>query len=397
MTRFTINERSQPRFENDFEVRPAPGIKVTPAEQSYLNGLAKVLAKLEAETKELTREPHPASIGTAFSSIRAQTIRELRGDADEFAAGRLSEQIAYENALVVKGLHRGEVQRLFQSLFTVDIVPGKDPSLAIDLDIKVQSGLPPPNAEPSQAQQDLYVGIKAALTVVKTVCRRMKEAHSTWFRRSRAPQDHQTKRADELLDEYVRQLREISVLGLVDQQTPTAMLALASLRQEFVAREAGRIKNGYVGSLALAAGTAASLSLVLYILVEGGYVNWAWGQRHSAFALAVTGAAMGTWLSFSVRNVELPFEQLGQIESDLLRPGLRVLFVVGLTFAAYLLFWTGAVSVAIGDLQVNPVGFASAGSIALLMGLFCGLSERALATVISGRAASFVGTIAGAR
>src|SRR5205085_4893205 len=106
--------------------------------------------------------------------------------------------------------------------------------------------------------------------------------------------------------------------------------------------------------------------------------------------LAGTGAAIGTWLSFSIREVQLSFDHLGVVEADLLDPAFRVLFVVALTVTACLLFWTGVMNIEIGNLKTTPAALDKAGTIALLIGLFCGLSERTLATSISGRAATFV-------
>jgi hypothetical protein len=38
--------------------------------------------------------------------------------------------------------------------------------------------------------------------------------------------------------------------------------------------------------------------------------------------------AVGTWLSFSIRRVELGFDDLANLENDRLNPGLRILFIV---------------------------------------------------------------------
>ena len=76
-------------------------------------------------------------------------------------------------------------------------------------------------------------------------------------------------------------------------------------------------------------------------------------------------------------------------------PLVRVIFVVSLTTLACLLFWTGVMNIEIGALKTNAPVFGRSGSIAFLVGALCGLSERALATAISGRAATFVKGIGG--
>jgi hypothetical protein len=83
------------------------------------------------------------------------------------------------------------------------------------------------------------------------------------------------------------------------------------------------------------------------------------------------------------------------LDEESLEPPFRLLFVVALTLTVCLLFWTGAINVKIGDLNTSPDSFKLMGSIAVLVGMFCGLSERTLATAISGRAAAFVRGVAG--
>jgi hypothetical protein len=111
--------------------------------------------------------------------------------------------------------------------------------------------------------------------------------------------------------------------------------------------------------------------------------------------LAATGAAAGTWVSFAIRRLDLPFEDLPMLEESSLDPPFRILFVVALTFTVCLLFWTSAINIEIGNLKTGPDSFKTTGSIAFLVGMFCGLSERALATAVSGRAAAFVRGVAG--
>jgi hypothetical protein len=113
------------------------------------------------------------------------------------------------------------------------------------------------------------------------------------------------------------------------------------------------------------------------------------------FLLAAAGAAIGTWISFAIRRLDLPFEELTLLEEASLDPPFRILFVTGLTLIVCLLFWNGAVNIEIGNLKTGPAYFKTSGTIAILIGMFCGLSERALATAVSGRAAAFVKGVGG--
>jgi hypothetical protein len=132
----------------------------------------------------------------------------------------------------------------------------------------------------------------------------------------------------------------------------------------------------------------------MYIVIVACPVEW--GQLHKPFLFAGIGAALGAWLSFSIRAVEFAFEDLLQLDYDAFDPPLRIAFVIVLTWTAFLLLWNGAINIEIGALTTKPEALKQAGSISLLVGIFCGLSERALSTAISGRAATFVKGVAGA-
>lgn len=328
---------------------------------------------------------------------------------------------------------------------------------AVDLKIVVEQGLPPPNDAPSREKQDLFVQVNNACAVIRTVCQQIRDRANTWFRRKITGIDAEAeKRARHLLDEYVNKLAGIGRVGLEGTQTDLAKLALTSLKSEFVAHEAGRIKNRYVrqlggwsaffaavflaafaiiraNSCAVLPGTHAPSACAATSLVWSGpavhapagacataswvwsgpatcapvrdaaswawwdvrrlfllAASWVWWDAHKMFLLAAAGAAIGAWISFAIRRLDLAFEDLALLEEESLEPPFRILFVTALTLIVCLLFWTGAVNIEIGNLKTGPAFFKTNGTIAMLIGLFCGLSERALATAVSGRAAAFV-------
>jgi hypothetical protein len=261
--------------------------------------------------------------------------------------------------------------------------------------IYVAGDLPPPNDVAPPDKQALFVALNSANTVIKTVCLQISERVDSFTRKfwpGRADKDRY--RAERLLDQYVKKLAGIGRLGLEGPHTSLATLALDELRREFVAEQAGRIKNTYVRRLGFVCAVAALLLFGLYASTVTGRITSPFWNYHKAFLLAAAGAAIGTWLSFSIRRVSLSFDDLAILEEDLLDPSMRVLFVIGLTMTACLLFWTGAMNIEIGSLRTVQLGGTS-GTIAFLVGIFSGLSERALATAISGRAAAFVKGIAG--
>ena len=393
-----IADASPQRFGGEPSVA-CNGFAPTPGERTYLDQLKRLLDYLAAdEASDGTAQFSPAVL-KARRDQRKATADELRKDAGYWKQGALESDIAANNVLVLKGAYKALLERLTRSLFSVGVVPedeARPQRFAIDLLIRLEQGLPPPNDVASPDKQELFVLLNNASTVIGKVCQQIRDrAESPWRRRTGNVDEEGVRRAQLLLDEYLRKLAGIGRLGLEGPHTAMAKLALTSLKSEFVAREAGRIKNRYVRRLGFWAGGFALFVLVVYAYVASGCPTVAggcsaWWTMHKTFLLAAIGAAVGTWVSFSVRRFDLPFEELGLSEEEALDPPFRILFVVALTLAACLLFWTSAINIEIGNLKTGPESFKTVGSIAVLIGLFCGLSERALATAISGRAAAFV-------
>jgi hypothetical protein len=391
--RFSMKNREPPRFEGDFVIEPILGCSPSSQEESYIeavNDLTDRLADEETEDQARTN-PAAAALLEARKALRHDAVDALRSAAIAFCAGQ-DIRTATESTFEIWGRYSAERDRLSGSLFVVREQLDKQNALAIELLITVAPNLPPPNDKPSAEKQALFVALSRARTVVKTVHMRMQDRATSRFRRRFGGAANEATRADRLLDEYVRKLAGIGRLGLEGPHIELANLALDGLRSEFVAAEAGRIKNTYVRTLGLWAGIAAVAFFLFYGLVDVGFITSGFWSGHKAFLLAAAGAAIGTWLSFSIRRVTLSFDDLAILEEDLLDPGVRVIFVIALTIAVCLLFWTGATNIEIGNLKTSHF----VGATSFLVGVFAGISERALATAISGRAAAFVKTAAGA-
>jgi YebC/PmpR family DNA-binding regulatory protein len=244
-------------------------------------------------------------------------------------------------------------------LFVVEEDVDPATGLAVSFIIIVNPDLPPPNDKPTPDKEALFVAIKATHTVIKAACERMRRRRRriSWrlpgAQPAAAPAAPAIGRPERLLDQYTSQLAEIARLGLEGPHVQLANRALEGLKTEFVTQQAGHIKNTYVRSLGVGAGAAAILILCVYALIQTGYIAGTFWQEHKAFLLAAFGASIGTWLSFSIRRVNLTFSDLGILEEDLLDPGVRVIFVIGLTMTLCLLFWTKAINIAIGDLKTE--------------------------------------------
>lgn len=419
MSRLRISDAPKPRFRGEFLIDIAADIAPVHGDEAYclriralLDELAEQqLADTASNAQDVADKPTCSQELLADrEALRADTAAWLRAGAQAAAEGTLKPDKALEEAELARATWKLELKRLSRKLFFVKVIygdkkPGSEERYAIDLELVVRDGLPPPQNEPGEAKQALFVELYSVLTVIKTVCREMERKTGRWTARfhSRKKRSAAAQRPARTLDDYVRRVHGISVLGLSDSQTLLARQALLSLKQEVLSQQARRIKNGYVTALGSCALLVAALLTLPYFLISfeasgsapsaAAFFGAGWWADHESFLLVGIGAAVGTWLSFSIRNVQLTFEQLGSVEIDMLNPMLRLLFVLGLTLAAYLLFWTGAISFSIGDMKVDAENLQRSGSIAFLVGLFCGLSERALATAISGRSAAFVSAL----
>jgi hypothetical protein len=393
MANFTIVDGQ----DGEFGLKALPCQTLTDTEQAYTDALKRIMTKMK---RDIADDPSGSDEGSvalrqARTERRKQALKEMRDEANECLEGRLDPDIAADNAFVIRGKYRADLDRQTNSFFLVEplLVHGK----VEDVIVHVSEDLPIRTDPAAQAKQGLYVALDNARTVVKTVARRLEDRAERWWHR-KATKEKDQARARRLREEYMGKLVEIGKLGLQNPHVELGNLALNGFRADFVAQEAGRIKNSYLRSLGLTGGLVAAAFFGVYGLVKaGGYDANGFWNTHWVFLFAGAGAAIGTWLSFSIRRVTLGFDDLGILEEDRLDPSVRVIFVVALTMVICLLFWTGAMNLEIGNLKtsglVDPSSKLPLGAIALLIGIFCGIAERALATAISGRAAAFVKSV----
>ena len=245
--------------------------------------------------------------------------------------------------------------------------------------------VPVPGATVPDEYSALEIDIERTLAVLKVIFggRRHRSANLAAFR------------------QYFNRLGFLALASLGQDQPRLGRLALTGLQEEVVTREAGRVKNRYVrrlGSYALAM-AAPGIGFYffcryypIYALAPADTTNLLY--RFREFISMLVGSLLGTWLSFSLRRPTLGFWDLANLEQDLLNPGIRLIFVGGLTTVVGLLFATHAVDVKIGDF--NTAGFLTSGIVAVLIGCLCGVGEQGLTTAVARRASDFVTAIGGA-
>jgi hypothetical protein len=378
------------RFDGDFELSAMATYAPTADERQYLDRLKRLLDRLAKINTE-------DGLGSERKGLRDQCVQRLRMSADTFlkgAAGTERNQLAVtylHGSFREEGIYQERLLRIEQAPFVV--VPPPAGALATEVTILVR------DVRISDEKQRFKVEIDRAQTVVKEAILGS-EPHAPpwpiswvvslpWFARSALRTDPGQK-----LDKYLRALSGIAAVGLQNMdssQTPFASLALNGFKEEFVAQEAGIVKNNYVLRLGIFALLAFVASVICYVsALKAPPDSMAYLFRN--FFPLIGGAAVGTWLSFSIRRVVLTFGDLANLENDRLSPSLRILFILALTTVVGLLFWTGAVTVVVGDFKTD---FHSSGTHAALIGMLCGIAERAMATAVGRRADDFAAGVGG--
>lgn len=369
--------RKDDRFPGDLSLATAPGYTPTAKESAYLACLSGIFDRLAAEKLE------PAEFEAELEAFRQKQCAALLKEAEAFsalAAGPdrdTTAEKALSYALWLEGGYHERRRGITTIPFSVKLEGTPATDLMIDtLDVNIP-----------EDKQRFKVELGKVVTILKAV---LGDQNASRWTSARKQKLNAWKLAD-----YLQALHGIARVGLVGHnrtQTPFAMLALNGLKDEFVAREAGQIKNSYVLSLGIWA-FAAMLACI------GVYAGLHWYDLHAAvpqanFLWLWAGAAAGAWLSFSIRRVALTFDDLALLEEDRLKPVFRILFVIVLTTVVGLLFWTGLVSVSVGSFTTDFAGIGNR-DVALLIGALCGLSERSMSSAVARRADDFAISVGG--
>jgi hypothetical protein len=393
--------RDGTRFADDFTLAPVSAYTPTAPESAYIRLLAALLDDIAAELAAEAAAPQGTAlqplIREDLQKLRSQVASALRRRAADFVtlpAGAPRDRSAdeeRERVAYYEGAYSERRRLILLRPFEVLPVPrdaaGAPVTPLQDIEIKTR------DVAISEEQQRFKVDIDSARRVIRTVLSdtmRRGSQPSRWRWDTRLQQIRQRRH------EYLLALLGIAQIGLMNvhpSQITFASLALKGLQQEFVDREAGPIKNAYVRRL-------GGWALGLVVAGLAGFFLFAWLDpdgvpfRFRRFCLLAAGAALGCWLSFSLRRVTLRFEDLAALEEDRLDPGIRVLFVALLTTVVGLLFWTQAIAVKLGDFSSD---FRVNGAYALLIGALCGIAERGLATAVTRRAEDFAASVGGQR
>lgn len=379
-----VQEAAEPRCPRDFSLQFPQNDPRAPIEQRCLervNEFVNYLAGIDAD--ETPR-------GQELEKLRDEYVELLHARADEVVAGTYAAEELLYTAYEYQGQFDIKVQRLVNATFFVSIVPRDgDERRLVNFDIG--------EGETTPEEADLMRSIKTTETVIDIVLKRprlsavMRRRYAWW----RARHTY-----------YVGQLVDIGRIGLTERNQQLAKVNLASLQENFVAQQAEAVKNRYVRRLGLWAVFWILLNAISYILIcrylapsprvaavdasYGFLADIAWRFRN--FFLLAIGAALGAWLAFLFQRPTLRFADLVQLDENLLRPFMRVIFTIVLGTVVGLLFWTGMLLISIGEFSTN---FHNAGTPAMVIGAFCGIASAAIAAALSNRAMEFARSVGG--
>jgi hypothetical protein len=172
---------------------------------------------------------------------------------------------------------------------------------------------------------------------------------------------------------------------------------LTEFRAEVIEREAGPMKNRYLGTLGAACAKFGAPALVVAVLAALGAGALGAPAAGGPGAIAITSnvafliaaCSAGVWVSYGARKAQITFEDLSVPEQDYLYPTTRLVFATILTLAFGLVFHVGAAQVTIGEMKTKEI--FSSPAIALIVGFLCGFSEQVLAKSIAAQAKRFIG------
>lgn len=243
-----------------------------------------------------------------------------------------------------------------------------------DIEYDINFSIKPENTEVSENQQKLHLEIEKTLVVVRKL-----------FHNSQID-----------LQKYFSQLLTLAQAGLVpDNAQPLISLnALQQLKAEIVDKKSGEVKNAYFRLLGYKAIKIASPAIISALFIKCLYyfVNKSDLLNNlsifSNFLYIWSSCMLGIWISFGTRKTILTFEELTTIEEDRLEPSIRLIFVGSISIIFSLLFYTNALELKIGAISTKQI--SSDAFIAIIFGVFLGLSEQVIGKKITKRATTFI-------
>lgn len=360
-----------------FKLSYTPPPDVTPDEVSYFNVLTQKINDLvQTCGRAADRTERNADVQNQVREVRYSELKEL---AEELCDGLKNDREAFEEYGRIEGLYYAQranaKNRVAASMRSAEKSDDADARVWMLKLEDLQEGATP-------EQIALSIDIQRAYDVVDIVMDR---------RQIRADQPGARKQGLVVRKNYVGQLKEIADEGLLSRAlTAYAARKLELFKDAFVQREADRVKNQHVKALGFWTARFIAIFLILATILEIAIREGIMSDLINQFKITqnfmflAIGASVGTWMSFTLRKVELGFDDLVLLEPDRLNPAARIIFVVILTCVIGGILQLGWVTITFSDSKaLAPDGGVGH---ALLLGILCGIAERSLSGAILGRA-----------
>lgn len=191
------------------------------------------------------------------------------------------------------------------------------------------------------------------------------------------------------LDYYIKRLFGITKVGSLTNFTLFAKDNLESLKHDFVKEKWWNNKLPFILKFGESVLYLLSISLLMIFILRYNLfnVNIILNKMNinlyklTNWFFILIGAATGSWLSFTVLNRDLSFEEFRSLSKNVTNPILRIGAILLLSSIFYLFFINGIVNIEIGDsefLNTKYIGNEYHENFALLIGILLGISESTI-------------------
>lgn len=243
--------------------------------------------------------------------------------------------------------------------------PNPSDANALEIYFGVRQGVVPP-----KEQSDLQASISQVLTVVRCLY---------------APEGDTVRPQFRL---YYTRLFRIAQLGLEGNAMPDiARTALDQVADSLIDAEGARVKNAHLSQLGKRSAGLAAAFLSGYLALSSIGDSPAFKMigvdpaAARSFMLLWIGCFGGVWLSYAIRKTTFTLRDLVVAEADRLLPLTRLVFAGSLTMILGMLLALGFLDVELGGRALSS--FLTSPMQALLLGLFCGISELLLPGMVA--------------
>lgn len=366
-------------------------------------GYKSVTGKINEKAKSFGMAADPTTKNADVTNqLRAKYLIDLLDLARKLCDGQVDDRKALEEYGLISGMYAAQSNEIAQrEAATVGMDDHSEVADSGTWSLKLNQLQP--GATPEQTA--LFIEIQRAYDVVDIVMdRRQTRQNKVTSVRLDGLAAAASRKSQIVRKNYVHQLKEIAEEGLLSRElTGYAVRKLDLFKEAFVQREADRVKNQHVKALGAWVVFFAAVLLLLAVLLE--VVVWNWGAATLAtvrddaptiyaklagdtqnFLFLAIGASVGAWMSFTLRKVELGFDELILLEPDRLNPSARIIFVIILTLVVGGILQLGWLSISFADGKgLTPDDGPGP---AMLLGILCGIAERTLSGAVVGRADS---------